>query len=325
MPLSVSRSAEEASRRVIIGGASGFLGSALSARLRRERITIQRLRRGAQVAPPDIAWRPAEGEVDAVSLDGAHAIVNLAGAPIARRWTPRRKREILESRVDSTALLARALAQLAHPPSVFISGSAIGIYGDRGDEELDEASAHGTGFLAQTTSAWENATAAARDAGIRVVLIRTGIVLSPRGGALAKLLLPFKLGVGGRIGLGTQWMSWIALEDWVSAVTFALDADVSGPLNLVAPNPVPNAEFATTLARVLGRPALLPIPERAIDVLFGEMGRATLLASQRVHPRRLIESGFGFSFPTLEQALRNELGDAGPDDRAFTIEPASPA
>jgi uncharacterized protein (TIGR01777 family) len=249
--------------------------------------------------------------VDAESLDGAYAIVNLAGAPIARRWTASRKREILESRVDSTALLARTVEQLAHPPSVFISGSAIGIYGDRGDEALDEESAHGTGFLAQTAAAWENATAPARDAGIRVVLVRTGIVLSPRGGVLAKLLLPFRLGLGGRVGSGAQWMSWIALEDWVSAVTFALDADVRGPLNLVAPNPVPNAEFAATLGRVLGRPAILPIPACAIDVLFGEMGRTTLLASQRVHPRRLAESGFGFSFPTLEQALRNALGDAG--------------
>ena len=324
MPQSVSRQTEDASRRIIISGASGFLGSALSARIHREHITIQRLRRGVRVAAPDIAWRPAEGEVDGASLDGAHAIVNLAGAPLARRWTARRKREILESRVDSTALLARAIARLAHPPSVFISGSAIGIYGDRGDEELDEASAQGSGFLAQTAAAWENATAPARDAGIRVVLLRTGIVLSPRGGALAKLLLPFKLGLGGRVGSGAQWMSWIALEDWVSAVTYAVDTDVSGPLNLVAPNPVPNAEFAATLGRVLGRPALLPIPASAIDVLFGEMGRATLLASQRVHPRRLIESGFGFSFPTLEQALRSELGNAGPDERAYRIEPASP-
>jgi len=296
----------------------------LIARLRRERVSIQRLRRASPVAAPDIAWQPANGQIDVASLDGADAVVNLAGAPIARRWTARRKREILDSRVDSTAVLSRAIAHLEHPPSVFISGSAIGIYGDRGDEELDEESARGTGFLADTTAAWEGAAAPAGDAGIRVVFVRSGLVLSPGGGALAKLLLPFRLGLGGRVGSGAQWMSWISLEDWVSAVLFALDADVSGPLNLVAPNPVPNAEFVTTLARVLGRPAVVPIPARAIDVLFGEMGRATLLGSQRVHPRRLIESGFEFSFPTLEQALRNELGDAGPDDWAYDIEPASP-
>ena len=158
--------------------------------------------------------------------------------------------------------------------------------------------------------AWEEATKPARLAGVRVVLIRTGVVLNPRGGALGKLLLPYKLGLGGRVGSGLQWMSWIGLEDWVNAVVFMLTADLSGPVNLVAPNPVPNAEFATTLGRVLARPARIPVPDAAIDLLFGEMGRATLLASQRVHPRRLIERGYEFSYPTLEQALRRELGSA---------------
>jgi hypothetical protein len=243
-------------------------------------------------------------------LDGAEVVINLAGAPIAQRWTERHKRVIVDSRIKATALLARSIAELRAPPGVFVSGSAIGIYGDRGDEELDESSSPGSDFLARTAMAWEEATEPARLAGIRVVLIRTGVVLNPLGGALGKLLLPYKLGLGGRVGSGLQWMSWIGLEDWVNAVVFMLTANLSGPVNLVAPNPVPNAEFATTLGRVLARPALIPVPNTAINMLFGEMGRSTLLASQRVHPRRLIESGYEFSYPTLEQALRRELGSA---------------
>ena len=302
-----SRQPDEPARRIAISGASGFLGSALAARLQTHGMTIHRLRRGPRAAPPDVAWRPDAGEIDAAALEGVDAVVNLAGAAIARRWTERRKREIFDSHVGGTALIARSLAQLARRPAAFISGSAIGIYGDRGEEELDEDSAIGSGFLAQTAAAWEEATEPARAAGIRVVHVRTGIVLNPRGGALQKLLLPYKLALGGRIGSGSQWMSWIGLEDWVRAVEFALAPDLTGPVNFVAPNPVPNAEFVKTLARVLGRPAMIPIPARAVDALFGEMGRATLLGSQRVRPRYLTEAGFEFSHPTLEQALRAEL------------------
>jgi uncharacterized protein len=308
MTQSSSPLSDRPARRIAISGSSGFLGTALANRLQRESITIHRLRRGDRAAPPDIPWRPDAGRIDVAALDGVDAVVNLSGEQIARRWTPKHKRAIRDSRLDSTTLLSRSIADLLHPPKVYISGSAIGIYGDRGDEELDEDSRLGTDFLAEVAAAWEHSTEAARTAGIRVVLIRTGIVLSPHGGALAKLVLPFKLGLGGKIGSGQQWMSWIALEDWLSAVEFAIAADVSGPMNLVAPNPVPNAVFAKTLARVLGRPALVPVPALALSAAFGEMGRATLLASQRIHPRRLIEAGFEFAHPTLEHALRAELG-----------------
>jgi hypothetical protein len=241
-------------------------------------------------------------------LDGVAAVVHLAGEPIAERWTAERKRLIRESRTGSTQVLASSLAQLPSPPRVLLSGSAVGIYGNRGDEELDESSAPGGGFLAETAIEWERATAPSTAAGIRVVHLRTGIVLNPTGGALAKMLTPFRLGLGGTIGTGRQWMSWISLADWLAAVEFLIaENSVIGPANLVAPNPVSNEEFTQTLARVLSRPALTRIPALAIDMLFGEMGRATLLAGQRVHPRRLMDAGFDFGFPTLEQALRAEL------------------
>ena len=296
-------------RRVAITGASGLLGSALATRLQQQGITVHRIRRGATAAAPDIAWSSSSGILDLSALEGVDAIVNLAGEPIAQRWDAKRKAAIRQSRLTTTSLLAAAIARLRRPPRVLLSGSAVGYYGDRRDEELDEDSSPGSDFLAEVAVAWERAADSARQAGTRVVLLRTGIVLSPAGGALRKMLMPFKFGLGGRIGSGTQWMSWITLDDWVRAAEFALSADtMSGPANLVAPSPVPNAEFTTTLARVLGRPTLGIVPELAVDLLFGEMGRATLLASQRVHPRRLAGAGFEFAHPTLEQALRAELG-----------------
>jgi len=296
-------------RRVAISGASGLLGSALAARLRQQGTTVHRIKRGTAAAAPDIAMSPTSGIMDLSALEGVDAIVNLAGEPIAQRWTAKRKAAIRESRLTTTSQLADAIARLRQPPRVLLSGSAVGFYGDRGSEELDENSGPGSDFLSQVAVAWERAADTARQAGTRVVLLRTGIVLSPAGGALAKMLTPFKFGLGGRIGSGSQWMSWIALDDWVSAALFALRDDaVVGPVNLVAPSPVPNAEFTATLARVLGRPTLGLVPELAVDLLFGEMGHATLLASQRVHPRRLIDAGFEFTHPTLEQALRAELG-----------------
>lgn len=302
------------SLRVAITGASGFLGSALAAQLTRHGALVRRVRRATAAAKPDIAWLPDSGVVDKNGFEGLDAIVNLSGARIDRRWTASHKRAIRKSRTGPTSLLARTIAELRQPPRVFLSGSAIGIYGDRGEEELDERSTPGSGFLAETAMEWERATDSARQAGVRTVLLRTGIVLSPAGGALARMLLPFNLGIGGRIGSGRQWMSWISLSDWVSALEFLLtSSDLEGPVNLVASNPVPNVAFVRTLARVLGRPAFVPLSATLVGILFGEMGRTTLLGSQRVHPMRLTGAGFEFATPTLEQALRAELaGNGGP-------------
>ena len=218
------------------------------------------------------------------------------------------QRAIRESRVRGTELLARAIAAMERTPRVLISGSAVGYYGDRGDELLDERSAAGSDFLANVVIEWERATEAASSAGVRVALVRSGLVLSSRGGALAKLLLPFRLGLGGPIGSGRQWMSWISLHDHLRAIEHVLTSTtLAGPMNFVAPNPVTNAEFATTLGRVLTRPALVPVPSMAVELLYGEMARATILAGQRVMPRVLSAAGFEFTHPTLEQALRYEL------------------
>jgi len=295
-------------QRVAISGASGFLGSAIAARLQNEGVTVHRIRRAPRVAKPDIAWQPDSGQLELSALDGVDVIVNLAGEPIAQRWTAKRKARIQSSRVTATSLLAQSIAKLDHPPRALLSGSAIGIYGNRGDEELDEDSTVGSDFLAETAIEWERAAEPARRAGTRVTLLRTGIVLNPCGGALGKMLMPFKLGLGGRVGSGKQWMSWIGLQDWARAVCYLMGPEaISGPVNLVAPLPVPNEEFSKTLARVLGRPALGFVPARMIELTLGEMGRATLLTSQRVRPRRLLEDGFEFAHPTLEQALRAEL------------------
>lgn len=294
---------------VAITGASGMIGRALVARLRSNGRRVRRLVRSARAdAPDDIVWDPMRAVLNPHDLEGADAIVHLAGEPIAQRWTGSRREAIRESRVRGTALLARAVAALERRPSVMLSGSAIGYYGDRGDEALDEESASGTDFLAGVAREWEASAAAARDAGVRVVLLRTGIVISPHGGALERLLPPFRLGVGGPIGTGRQWMSWIALDDHVNAMQHAMaTTGLHGPVNLVSPNPVTNAEFAATLGRVLGRPALVPVPSFALELLYGEMARATILAGQRVLPRALLRAGFEFAHPTLEEALRFEL------------------
>ena len=308
MPPAEPREPNRAAARVAITGASGLLGSALAVRFREDGGTVHRLKRGTRALDPDIAWNPDADTIDAAGLEGVDAVVNLAGESLLQRWTEGRKRRIRESRVRGTALLARTLAGLRQPPRVLLSASAIGIYGDRGEEELDERSSAGSDFLASVAREWEQATEPARAAGIRVALLRTGVVLSRHGGALAKMLLPFRIGIGGRIGAGKQWMSWIALADWIRATLFLLSSGaLAGPVNLVAPNPVPNQVFAKTLARVLSRPALAPVPSGAIGLLFGEMGRATILASQRIHPRRLLEAGFEFEYPTLEGALREEM------------------
>jgi len=294
---------------VAVTGASGLIGRALVERLRGSGVRVRRIgRRSSNADPDDVQWDPMRGVLAPSALDGVDALVHLAGEPIAKRWTEERKRAICESRVRGTELLARTIAGLERKPRVLVSGSAVGVYGDRGDELLDESSVPGTDFLAGIVGEWERATEPAVAAGVRVVLLRTGLVLSRRGGVLEKLLLPFKLGIGGALGSGRQWMSWISLDDQVRAIEYALASPaLSGPANIVSPNPVTNAEFAATLGVVLTRPALLPVPGIALELLFGEMARETILAGQRVLPRALVAAGFEFAHPTLEQALRFEL------------------
>jgi hypothetical protein len=247
--------------------------------------------------------------MDARALEGVEAVVHLAGENIGQRWTPASKERIWRSRVEGTRLLAEAIAASPAPPKVFISASATGYYGDRGDEALDEGAAPGRGFLAELCQAWEQAAQTAAAAGTRVVNPRFGVVLSARGGALARLLPVFRLGLGGSLGSGRQYMSWVDMDDLVQAVLFLLSREeFSGPVNVTSPNPVTNAEFTRTLARVLGRPALFRVPAFALQVLLGEMAREALLSGQRVLPARLQAAGFQFRYPELEASLRHALG-----------------
>jgi uncharacterized protein (TIGR01777 family) len=298
--------------RILISGASGLIGSALLPSLKSAGATVAQLARpGAKYRTSDegqIAWDRTK-VLSAEAVSGFDAVIHLAGESIVGRWTDEKKREISDSRVKGTSNLAQALASAKQKPRIFISASAIGYYGDRGDESLNEQSAAGTGFLSEVCVEWEAATRPATDAGIRTGLLRTGVVLSPRGGALAKMLTPFKLGVGGRIGSGHQWMSWIDIQDMVGAIHFLLqNARVSGPVNMVAPNPVTNTEFTKTLAAVLARPAIFPVPAFAVKLGFGEMGETALLGSQRVEPRALMNGGYSFHFSGLQASLEHLLG-----------------
>lgn len=290
---------------IVISGASGLIGTALVARLRSKGHTVTTLVR-REARQGEISWDPTRGVLDAAALEGTDAVIHLSGAGIGdKRWTPSYKREILESRTATTALLARTIASLNRKPSVFLSGSAIGIYGPRNDEQLDESSSHGDGFLVDVCQQWEAATKPAVDAGVRTVLLRTGIVLTPKGGALKKLLLAFRIGAGGRFGNGKQWQSWITLDDEIGAIEHLLTANVSGPVNLTAPSPVTNAEFTTVLAKVLRRPAILPIPSFGPKILLGaELADALLFTGQRVMPKALLASGYEFAHPTLDIGLR---------------------
>lgn len=294
---------------VAVTGATGLLGSALVPALEARGHRVRPLVRTARDAPPHaIVWDPDRGVLDPSALSGVDAVVHLGGVPVDARWTPAYKRAIRSSRVDSTALLARALAALRPAPTAFVVASAVGIYGDRGDEILDEQSAPGTGFLSEVARAWEAGATPAREAGIRTVHTRFGVVLSRSGGALAKMLPPFELGAGGKIGHGTQWMSWIAREDAVAAVLFALERpDASGPVNVTAPEPVTNAAFAKTLGHILHRPTVATVPAFALRLAYGELADAALLASQRAVPRLLERLGFAFEYPSLEAALRRAL------------------
>jgi len=256
-----------------------------------------------------IPWHPKQGQVDASLLEGFDAVIHLAGENIAGRWNPAKKARIRISRIASTRFLAETLAGLRHPPTVFACASAIGYYGNRGDELLTEESSNGTGFMAEVCRDWEAATAPAQTAGIRTVNLRFGVVLDPSAGALHEMLLPFRLGLGGRIGSGNQFWSWISLLDTIAAILHTLEhPDLHGPINIVAPHPVRNHEFTAALAAVLHRPAVLPVPAFALRMFLGEMADEALLASVRVEPKKLVESSFEFLHPDLRQVLRELLG-----------------
>ena len=295
--------------RVIISGASGLIGTALGASLRADGHDVVALVR-RPAADGEIRWDPARGELSADALAGADAVVHLAGAGIGdHRWTDAYRTEILDSRVRSTTLLAERIAECSQRPPVLLSGSAIGFYGASDDRQLDEHSPAGSGFLADVCRQWEAATAPAEAAGVRVVHLRTGIVLTPKGGALKKMLPLFRLGGGGPFGNGRQWQSWISLDDEVGAIRHLISADARGAVNLTAPNPVDGRTFARTLGKVLHRPALLPVPAFGPRLLLGrDLADALLFTGQRVLPRALEASGYEFQHPTLDVALRHLLG-----------------
>ena len=300
----------EANMKILVSGSHGLVGKALIKSLTTDGHEVLRLvRRARSFGAPEIEWHPNQGQIDAAHLEGFDVVVHLAGESIASgRWTDSKKRAIRDSRVKGTSLLSETFTRLSRPPSVFLCASAIGYYGDRGDELLTEEAAPGNDFLSSVCVEWENAAKPATEKGIRTVFTRFGIILDPDGGALGQMLTPFRIGVGGRVGDGRQWMSWIALEDVVNGLKFLIaDKTVHGPVNLVAPNPVTNAEFTKTLGRVLSRPTFFPVPAFAARLAFGELADALLLSSQKVEPSVLEDRGFLFSWPTLEPALRHLL------------------
>ncbi len=295
--------------KVLIAGASGLVGSALLPALEADGSEVTRLVRTSAGAG-EIEWHPNNDQIDAATLEGFDATINFAGENIAGgRWTDEQKRKIRDSRVNGTHLLSEAIAKLKHHPNVFLCASATGIYGDRGDEILDEQSDSGGGFLAGVCREWEKATEPAVQAGVRTVNLRFGPILAREGGMLAKLLTPFKMGMGGKVGSGKQYISWVAIDDAVAAIKLALtDESIRGPLNIVSPNPVTNEEFTKTLGHVLSRPTALAMPAFAVRLAFGEMADEMLLTSQRVIPKKLNDAGYEFQQPELEGALRKHLG-----------------
>src|ERR1039457_4522337 len=293
--------------RILVSGVSGPIGASLLPSLKTRGFEVTRLVRGAAAGDDQISWNPA-AQIAPNMVSGCDAVIHLAGESIVGRWTKPKKIKIRSSRVAGTTTLAEALAAAQDKPQVFVCSSAIGYYGDRGDEVLNEESKPGIGFLADVCREWEAATQAAAHAGIRTVQMRTGVVLSPKGGALGKMLTPFKMGVGGKIGNGRQWMSWIDVQDMVGAIHHILKSDLlQGPVNMGAPKPVTNAEFTNTLASVLSRPAIFPMPAFVVKLAFGEMGETVLLGSQRVEPTQLVMSGYPFRFSSLRASLENTL------------------
>jgi uncharacterized protein (TIGR01777 family) len=297
--------------KVAVAGASGFVGSALVRRLQAEGHVVRRFVRRPAVEPDEIAWHPASGEVEQRELlEGIDGVVNLAGSNLAAgRWTEARKEELVRSRVESTRALVAVMARLNHKPRVFVSASAVGYYGHRGEEELTEASRAGGGFLPDLCHAWEEEARIAESVGIRTAILRLGLVLGS-GGVLAKLRPAFRAGFGGRLGDGRQWMSWIALDDLVAVILQGLtDARLSGPINAVAPGAVRNAEFTRALAHAMGHHTFAPVPAFVLRAMFQEMADEMLLASTRVRPQRLLEVGFSFAHPELEEAMRAAVSE----------------
>lgn len=297
--------------KIVMSGGSGLVGTPLARQLREEGHTVARLVRGnASAALGDIRWNPGTAAIDLDAMEGAEAIVHLSGASIAeRRWTAARKAELRSSRVDTTHALVDALTRLRHKPGVFVCASAIGYYGDRGDEVLTESSAPGTDFLASLARDWEAEATRAALAGIRTVQLRFGVILAPHGGALPKMLVPIRWGIGGRLGSGKQWLSWISLRDAVEIARDAiLDQRYEGAINVVAPNPVRNAEFTRIAASLLQRSAIFPAPAFALRLALGEMAQALLLASERVLPERLIGLGYSFRDPQVDTVLQEMIG-----------------
>jgi uncharacterized protein (TIGR01777 family) len=295
--------------KILISGSHGLVGSALANSLRRDGYEVFNLVRRAPHSESEVEWYPERGSLALARLEGMDAVVHLAGESIAEgRWNDEKKKRIRESRVKGTTVLSEALANLRHPPKTLISASAIGYYGSRGDLILTEQSAPGNDFLAGVCLEWERATESASQQGIRVVKARFGVILSADGGALKKMLPPFRMGVGGRIGSGKQWMSWIALDDVIAGLTFAINNEaLVGPVNFVAPKPVTNAEFTKALGKALSRPTIFPIPEFGVRLAFGEMADALLLSSQRVKPAELEGKSYNFAYPELTGALQNVL------------------
>lgn len=297
--------------RILITGASGLIGTALRKSFEEKGYEMLLASRSEPKSERDIQWNADAGfaDEDLLRLEGLDAVIHLAGESIsALRWTDEKKKAIRDSRVHGTRTMIEAFARLEKKPKVFISASAIGFYGDRGDEEMTETSSVGDTFLSEVSKEWESESRRAEDMGIRTVLLRNGIVLSKDGGALATMMTPFKLGVGGVVGSGKQWMSWVSLDDAVGIVNYALENEnLRGAVNVVSPNPVTNEEFTKTLGEVLYRPTFLPLPEFAVNLVFGEMGDALLIDSTRVVPKRLLDSGFKFRYPEIKSALENAV------------------
>lgn len=294
---------------MLITGATGLIGKALQRSFRAKGYDLLLASRSEPSDGDQIQWDAAEGFSDPAQLEGVDAFVHLAGESVSGlRWTDEKKKAIRDSRVLGTRSVVRAISNLKERPKVLVAASAIGFYGERGDEELTESSTAGDDFLSDVAREWESEARRAEDAGIRTVLLRTGIVLSKDGGALGTMLTPFKLGVGGVVGSGKQWMSWISLDDEVEIINFAIENEnLRGAVNAVSPNPVTNYEFTKTLGEVLYRPTILPLPEFAVSMVFGEMGDALLLASTRANPRRLLDAGFEFKYPDLKPAIEHAV------------------